>query len=308
MKKILVCVLAVTLSVGFYSCEKKEYKLEYVAVAKTEVGKLLVDETDLIANIHSDTSYTLVSGVTATEIKYLSMTGMAMKAFIFEVDLSNPKISIEVSTPFNQPNFRMQEMTRQATYEDRENHKVWAGINADFYNMATGSPQGVVHKEGVVIKSTVQDAINTFFAINSEKKAVIGDQELYSNIKSDLVEAVGGRVILVEDGNLSKQTDAALEPRTAIGVSEDGTKVYMLAVDGRNFHYSNGMNYEDLGKILKVLGSYDAINLDGGGSTTFFIRNTPEFSANRFELRNWPTDNGGKERAVANGLLIISND
>src|SRR5690606_36523007 len=110
MKKILFYFLAITLSFGFNSCEKDEYKFEYVALAKTEVGKLLVDNTDLIANIQSDTSYTLVNGVNATEIKYLSMTGMAMKAFIFEVDLSNPEVSIEVSTPFNQPNFRMQPM------------------------------------------------------------------------------------------------------------------------------------------------------------------------------------------------------
>src|SRR5690606_23501191 len=164
------------------------------------------------------------------------------------------------------------------------------------------------HKEGVIIKSTVQDAVNTFFAITNEKKAVIGNQELYGSIKSDLVEAVGGRVILVENGIIPKHTDDRLEPRTAIGVSEDGNKVYMLAVDGRNFHYSNGMNYEDLGKILKALGSYDAINLDGGSSTTLIIRNATELTPNRFELRNWPTDNGGQERAVANGLLIISND
>lgn len=80
----------------------------------------------------------------------------------------------------------------------------------------------------------------------------------------------------------------------------------MLVVDGRNFHYSNGMNYDDLAKFMKALGAYQAINLDGGGSSTFFIRTTPSFDDGRFVVRNWPTDNGGKERSVANGLIVVS--
>lgn len=107
---------------------------------------------------------------------------------------------------------------------------------------------------------------------------------------------------------LVKSSDTSVEPRTAVGVSEDGTKVYMLVIDGRNFWYSNGMNYDELGECMMALGSYNAINLDGGGSSTFFIRTTPSFSANRFKMINWPSDGGGKERAVANGLLIIGKE
>lgn len=102
--------------------------------------------------------------------------------------------------------------------------------------------------------------------------------------------------------------DLSVEPRTCIGVSEDGTKVWIMVVDGRNFYYSNGMSFVELGQFMKAVGSYDAINLDGGGSSTFFVRSAPGFSADdRFEIRNWPTDGGGVERAVCNGLLIVSN-
>ena len=84
--------------------------------------------------------------------------------------------------------------------------------------------------------------------------------------------------------------------------------MYKRQVDGRNFYYSNGMSFVELGQFMKAVGSYDAINLDGGGSSTFFVRSAPGFSADdRFEIRNWPTDGGGVERAVCNGLLIVSN-
>ncbi len=291
------------------SCSNKEEFIEvkdnYILNPKTEVAKKIANGTNLMVHLKQDTSYVIQDGLVASEIAYISNTGHAMKIFTFEIDLSKPNIAIEVSTPNNSPKFAMQGMTKQALYEDAEGHQVWAGINADFFNMTTGAPQGILYKEGLPIKTTVTDGINTFFAILKNGKAFVGEQSDYEDVKSNIYEAVGGRVTLVSNGVLVTQTDARLEPRTAIGVSQDGSKVYMLVVDGRRFHYSNGMNYEALGKALKAMGAYDAINLDGGGSSTFFIRNTPDFTDNRFVLRNWPSDNGGMERAVANGILIL---
>ncbi|MBB4037040.1 exopolysaccharide biosynthesis protein [Dysgonomonas hofstadii] len=289
-----------------YSCSNDEYSFEYKVEPKTEVGTKLASGTDLFGQIFSDSSYTVTSGVTATEIKYLSQTGLAMKVFVFEVDLTNQNISIEASMPKGGTSFGMQQMTKQATYVDKDGHKVWAGVNADFYNMTTGVPQGIVYRNGTAVKTTFQDAVCTYFAITKDGKAIVAGQDVFEDIKDDIQEAVGGRVWLVQDGAIVKQTDATVEPRTCIGVSKDGTKVYIMAIDGRNFWYSNGMAYGEMGQCLKALGTENGINLDGGGSTTFFIRNTPDFADDRFEIRNWPTDNGGKERAVANGLLIIS--
>ncbi len=280
----------------------------YSAIPQTEVATKVVNNSNLIATINHDTTYVITTGVNATEIRYLSTTGLSMKVFLVEVDLNNPSIKIEASTPNNAPAFGMQKMTQQATYEDYAGHKVWAGINADFYNMTSGVPQGILHKEGLALKTSVQDEVNTFFAIKRDGKAVIGDQDDYALLKSDLLEAVGGRVMLLKDGTPLPQTDLRLEPRTCIGVNEAGTKVYMLVVDGRNFHYSNGMNYDDLAQFMKAVGAYHSINLDGGGSSTFFTRTVPGFDEGRFVVRNWPYDGGGVERSVANGLVVVSTD
>ena len=145
----------------------------------------------------------------------------------------------------------------------------------------------------------------TYFAVTDDNKAIIAGQDEYPTLRSSFKEAIGGRVQLVANGALPIQTDDRIEPRTCIGVSEDGDTVWMMVVDGRNFWYSNGMQYEELGKCMSALGAYNAINMDGGGSSTFFTRNTDDFSEDRFALRNWPFDRGGEERAVANGLLII---
>lgn len=294
--------------VSCYSCDKNVYHFEYYAEPKTETGRKLVDGTDLFAQIFSDTTYAVADGVSATEIQYLSQKGLAMKLFVFDIDLSHPDVSIEVATPFGLPAYAMQPMTVQAIYADAEGHRVWGGINADFFNMSTGEPRGILYKKGEAIRTRFDSGTRSFFAINKAGKAFVAPSEDYPAIAADDVihEAVGGSVMLVRDGNVVKHTDTTVEPRTCIGVTSDSTRVFMVAVDGRNFSYSNGMLFEELGQCLKALGAANGINLDGGGSTTFFIRNTPAFTESRFELRNWPSDNGGKERAVANGLLIIS--
>lgn len=293
---------------GAASCEDDVQRDVFRAIPETETGKKLVENTDLVASVYSDSSYTLKEGVTVTEFAFLSMEGYATRVFISEIDLTNPDVTIEVSTPFNKPAFGRQVMTEQAMYEDAEGHRVLGGVNGDFFAAGTGVPQGILYKEGVALKTSVTDAVNTWFAIKDDGLAMIGDQDMFDDVKDSFMEALGGRVQLVNDGVILPQTDDRREPRTCVGVSQDGTKVYFLAVDGRNYHYSNGMMYTELAKFQKALGAYDAINLDGGGSTTFFIRRTAETGEGLFDIRNWPYDNGGAERAVANGLLIISRN
>ncbi|MDO9634282.1 MAG: phosphodiester glycosidase family protein [Paludibacter sp.] len=275
-------------------------------IPQTPLGEKLVSGTDLFESILSDITYEVTEGVTATEISYVSTSSLAMKLFVFEVDLTNPYISIEASTPNNSNTFMRQKMTVQATYEDQQGHKVYGGVNGDFFDLTTGVPRSILYKSGVGIKTVFQDVDRTFFAITKNKEAIVGDQYTYPDLKENIQEAVGGMYWLVKDSAIHKVYVMSYEPRTCVGISKDKKKVYFLAVDGRNDSYSNGMTFEELSKCLLALGSYSGINLDGGGSTTFFIRNTPNFTSGRFEIRNKPSDAAG-ERAVANGLLIISS-
>ena len=59
-----------------------------------------------------------------------------------------------------------------------------------------------------------------------------------------------------------------LAPRTAIGLSADGRWLYALVVDGRQPGYSMGAEMSDLVKLMLAAGASDAINMDGGGSST----------------------------------------
>lgn len=81
-------------------------------------------------------------------------------------------------------------------------------------------------------------------------------------------------------------------PRSAVGFSK--THIYLVEVDGRQRGLSVGMTLEELGEYMAKIGCDEAINLDGGGSATFWYRG---------RIVNSPCD--GSERTVANGLVVI---
>lgn len=89
-------------------------------------------------------------------------------------------------------------------------------------------------------------------------------------------------------------------PRTAVGITEDGTVVF-YCVDGRKNEKSGGMRIDQLSHEMKNLGCITAMNLDGGGSTTVYAALPGEKQAS---LKNIPSD--GRERKTANSLVFLN--
>ena len=117
--------------------------------------------------------------------------------------------------------------------------------------------------------------------------------------KSLIAEAVSGRQMLLNDG-VAQSDDTHLEPRTAVGVTKSGKRLFILVGDGRKKEYSNGLSYADMAHIFKSLGAYDALNLDGGGSSSFCL----SVGDGKFAPINRPSDRAG-ERFVPNGIAVV---
>ncbi|GAA0896337.1 phosphodiester glycosidase family protein [Virgisporangium aurantiacum] len=111
--------------------------------------------------------------------------------------------------------------------------------------------------------------------------------------------AIGGNLVLVRDGVVTT-TSHPRNPRTAIGFSADGLTMWLVVVDGRSTA-SVGMTYVELANYMKSLGADDALNLDGGGSTTLVARMP---GATGVSVRNTPSD--GAQRPVPNGIGFVS--
>lgn len=113
--------------------------------------------------------------------------------------------------------------------------------------------------------------------------------------------------MLIIDGKAVPQRDDRTfvtyrHNRTALGLKPDGT-VILFTVDGR-MKQSAGMSLTELEQTLLWLGCTNAINLDGGGSTTLYLRGYPENG-----IVNYPTDNNRfdhkGERKVSNVIMIM---
>ncbi len=82
---------------------------------------------------------------------------------------------------------------------------------------------------------------------------------------------MGGFGLVLKAGQLLGN-DKPLHPRTAAGVSRDGRYLYLLVIDGRQQGTSEGASTAEVGEWLKLLGAWDGINLDGGGTTTMVVQ------------------------------------
>lgn len=118
----------------------------------------------------------------------------------------------------------------------------------------------------------------------------------------DVTSAIGGSPMLLKAGviritdqeELIDINNTTSRPRSAIGATSAGL-VLMVAIEGDNPSVGyNGINLTDLAKMLKDLGCSEAINLDGGGSTSFIVNN-------RQTVR--PGDNG-IERVVPSVVVV----
>lgn len=245
----------------------------------------------------------LAPGVKEKHFSFEGKDGKKIESFVVDVDVHNPSVSVEAGTPNDGSAFGLQPVRQQAAAADGNSHKVVAAVNADFFNMATGEPNGVVYKDGQGVKSQYTNSWR-FFGIKKTGEAVIGDSAEYEGMKDQLQEALGGNAILVRNAQVyqTPQTGADKEPRTAVGIKADGN-VFFVVIDGRQEPYSAGISMPDLAQLMIDLGAVNALNLDGGGSSTFATR---ELGGDSLEVDNKPSDR--MERTVANSWLIVSKE
>ncbi|WP_327693262.1 phosphodiester glycosidase family protein [Streptomyces sp. NBC_00459] len=111
--------------------------------------------------------------------------------------------------------------------------------------------------------------------------------------------ALGGYPVLKAGRPLTGLDTGTAAVRTAAGIANGGRKLLLLAVDGAP-KYRSGLTVAEVAATMRKLGSDDAFNLDGGGSTTLAAR-APGTS--RVTVRNHPT--GGAERPVPNAIGVF---
>lgn len=198
-------------------------------------------------------------------------------------------------------NWGMRKTTEQAqAVETRTGVNVVGAVNGDFFDMSNGRPTGALVMNGTVIQKSNRPC---FYIDGDGMPHITADS---STMPDGVKEAVSGWQILVDNGRALTFNDTTTNPRTAVGIKADNTVVFYM-VDGRQAPLSIGMTSDELAQTMADLGCVTAINLDGGGSSTFATQRAGDENDNKaagLTLRCSPSD--GYERTVSSSLLVVS--
>ncbi len=167
----------------------------------------------------------------------------------------------------------------------------------------TASP-GAVPSDGVIVVANGPLAAELGATVQEGEPAEVKFETIPP--VPNLLHALGAGPWLVKGGQIhvtneaekftgrlfAEATPTGRSPRSAIGLTREG-KLLLVVIDGRNPHHSYGATLWEASEVLKELGAVDALNLDGGGSTTLVVNG---------RVVNVPSS--GAERRVANALVV----
>ena len=239
-------------------------------------------------------------------IREVYETPRKMLVHVFVIDLHYPKLHFLVTPPKHSNDAAP--LCSRTTSEFLSEHGVQIAINGDGYQFANVAglscpedsrllnPNSYAASRGKVYSQRM-NADRPIMYINKNNEVT------YNTKKGSVYNAISGDLMLVEKGKpVAGINSTVLEPRTAVGTNQNGRWMVMIVVDGRQPGYSEGCTLKELADMLiKFGGVYNAINLDGGGSSAMVLEKN-----GKAELLNSAIEGGisGKEREVANHLGI----
>lgn len=221
---------------------------------------------------------------------------------ILVVNLHKRRISIAYSP-----------LENRLTSKQAETAGALAAINSGFFNVKNGGSVTYIKTGGRIVDSDTalkwpkNQNLNGAILIHDGKEARIirttTNQWFDTHTEFNDIRVTGP--VLVEDNALAVLPNTSLvinrHPRSAAGL-RNGKKVILLTLDGRTGEAA-GMTLTELASFMKLMHCRDAINLDGGGSTTMWIGGKPFNGVVNMPCDNKKFDHEG-ERAVSDILVI----
>lgn len=190
-----------------------------------------------------------------------------------------------------------------------------AAINGSYFDMQWGNPVCYLRVDGRELGENTpgrDDSVNrkyyqyaTLSLRNGRPRLTVPDssRRWEEGMKDSNIMTAGP--MLLRKGELVPQRDdrsfvTKRHNRTALGIRKDGTTVLLVA-DGRFKHQAEGLTLPELELVMRWLGCREAINLDGGGSTTLYVKDSG--------VVNYPSDNGRHDhegqRPVSNAIILL---
>lgn len=240
-----------------------------------------------------------------------------MVAHLIRVDLTDPDIALLPTPRITNYLANSRETSGQTVSRFVKKHGLQLGVNASFfsptdYYLPEGTPMqlnGLAISDGTLVSmASATYPACVLFDVN--RTARIIDDNWPAGPTNGVLHALAGGYSLVVNGvNISRRylnTAGGIheqQPRTAFGVSKNGKTFYIVCIDGRQDHSIGAFDYETAAWML-LAGAYNAVNMDGGGSTTLVMEDSIGEPL-RLNASSAVADSG-KERTVGSHLGIFA--
>lgn len=240
---------------------------------------------------------TLQKGLVCKKATFTSLYGVPQAISVLEIIPGRYNLDILVHQP------------KEETSVAARRSGAVAAINGSYFDMREGNSVCYLRKDGVVIDTTANGALGT--VSNGAMLIRKGQLELLPWDKpaeqacrlEEGVLLVSGPLMLYDgktcDISACNQNFVnTRHPRSAVALTRNNI-ILFIVVDGRKKGVAEGVSISELTHILRVLGGKDALNLDGGGSSTLWSVFYPHHEQG---IINTPS--GKVERKVANSLCV----
>ncbi|HXI00861.1 MAG TPA: phosphodiester glycosidase family protein [Sphingobacteriaceae bacterium] len=245
--------------------------------------------------------------------------GIKLKKHCFNTTLFNSNQNITIlevkAGRKNKIDLGYEQQKLKPTSEFGTTDNAIAALNGTFFDIKNGGSVDYIRSNGTVINKTRlgknnerSDHQKSGIVFNNGKINIAqwdGTQTWEDKLGGEDVMVTGP--MLITDGQRSSLDSSAFvmtrHPRSAVALK--GKKVLLITVDGRNENAA-GMSLFELASFLKWIKMGKALNLDGGGSTTLWVKGQPENGVVNYPSDNKKWDHAG-ERKVANVVLVKIN-
>ncbi len=241
-------------------------------------------------------------GIVHKQAQVPHLYGGTQNINIIEIDGRKKKIKYGIAA--ENPNKKLSKIAIE--------HKAEAAINGSYFNMLEGQSVCYLRLNGNVIDTTYSSEFNGrtngIVLIDKQKIEIEAWNKSKEIAGTEFPTALASGPLMIKDGNIcdfstvSQSFINTKHPRSAICITRD-KKILLVTVDGRHEGNAIGINIRELAHLVKLLGAYDALNLDGGGSTSLWLKQAEENGIVNCPSDNRTFDHRG-ERRIANAIYI----
>lgn len=222
----------------------------------------------------------------ASDVVQVHIGQPLVQAYLTVTDLKNPGVQLKVGGSLEK---------KTLTSAFAKDSACTIAINGEagmspFANSGLGQWRGYMVEAGQVLQKEQPGNPRPFLAFDRQNHAeFVPMAQTKRDLTGEMYNVLWGRLDALVDGDVKIENERDRQPRTAMGISADGSRLYLMVVDGRQPGYSMGFTRQDVGDFLKAFGATNGMLCDEGGSSCIYMG---KFGG----IVNVPSDNQGEER------------